>query len=106
MKRPLFNVAICAVLILLANCWLYHACSTWHFSFSEESQPPIWQSLLGWCATIPQIPSLIVAKQAADLFTLSGVQWWLVTSVISILLYCPLVHAWSRKRTFPNATNA
>ena len=107
MKRPLFNVAMCAVLILLANCWLYHAVSTWQPSFGSHSQPHIWQTVLGWCASIPQIPALIAAKLAADAFNLSTFQWSAFTSAVSILIYCPLVYVWSQRRTtLRNATNA
>jgi hypothetical protein len=107
MKHPLFNAAMCAVLILLANCWLYYALSNWQFSFSVDSQAPIWQSALGWCASIPQIPALIVSKLVADTFNFSTFQWSAYTSAISILLYCPLVYVWSQRRTtVRNATNA
>ena len=74
--------------ILLANGWLYHAMS----SFISNSTPDFGKSALTWLAAIPQLPSLMVSKIIGDSFDLPDAAWALVTSMVSILIYFPLLY--------------
>lgn len=80
----------CAAFIFLANGWLSYALSSSTF-FSAE-QPPFWQKALTEIALFSQLPSLPVGKAVAEFFDLSYPTWAIATSVISILIYFPLIH--------------
>jgi hypothetical protein len=89
MKRLLFYVWFGAF-IFLANGWLCYAFSSWKISSSDH--PPIWQDALTEIALISQLPSLPLSKIVADFFDLSYPGLAITTSVISILIYFPLIH--------------
>jgi hypothetical protein len=85
--------------ILLANAWLYHSMSIW---IASDEAPGFGQSILTWFAAIPQFPSLLLSKRIADSFDLSDAGWSAVTSIVSILIYFPLLYlmrrSWERAR--------
>ncbi len=78
-----------AAFVFLANAWLCHEFSSQKI-FSSEL--PIWHSALTHIALISQLPSLPLSKIIADWFGVSYCGWALASSVISIVLYFPLIH--------------
>ena len=76
------------VYIFLANGWLCYVLSSWKFTSSDQ---PIWQSALTEIALVSQLPSLPLSRVVADFFDLSYPGWAITTSVISILIYFPLL---------------
>ena len=77
-------------LIFLANGWLCYVFSSWKISSSDH--PPIWQNALTEIALLSQLPALPLSKVVADFFDLSYPGWAITNSVISILIYFPLIH--------------
>lgn len=87
MKR--FRVYVwLAAFIFVANAWLSYVLPLWKTS----DQLPIWQKGLTWIAVVSQLPSLPLSKIVAEFFDLSYPGWAIATSVISILIYFPLIH--------------
>jgi hypothetical protein len=76
--------------VFLANAWLCYDFSAW--KIPSPSQPPLWQSALTDLALVSQLPSLPLSKIVTEFFDLSYSGWALATSVISILIYFPLIH--------------
>src|SRR5215472_2502795 len=79
-----------AAFVFLANAWLCHEFSSQKI-FSPD-QPSLWQNALTHIALISQLPSLPLSKVVAEFFGLSYCGWALATSVISIVIYFPLIH--------------
>ena len=78
-----------AAFVFLANAWLCHEFSSQKI-FSPD-QPSLWQNALTHIALISQLPSLALSKIVAEFFGLSYSGWALATSVISIVIYFPLI---------------
>lgn len=79
-----------AAFIFAANGWLCYLLSSW--KILSFDQPPIWQNALTWIAVLSQLPSLPLSRIIADFFDLSYPGWAITTSVISILIYFPIIH--------------
>lgn len=79
----------CAAFVFLANAWLCHVFSSQKIYSSEEL--PVWHNALTHIALISQLPSLPLSKIIADWFGVSYCGWALATSVISIVIYFPLI---------------
>lgn len=79
-----------AAFVFLANAWLCHVFSSREIFSSNP--PPIWRNALTHIALISQLPSLPLSRVVADWFDLSYCGWSLATSVISIVIYFPLIH--------------
>lgn len=79
-----------AAFVFLANAWLCHVFSS--REIFSSSQPPLWQNALTGIALISQLPSLMLSRIVADWFGVSYPGWALATSVISIVIYFPLIH--------------
>lgn len=89
--------------VFLANAWLSHVFSSQKI-FSSE-QLPIWHNALTHIALISQLPSLALSKIIAEFFGLSYPGWALATSVISIVIYFPLIELarpWSLRVSMPS----
>lgn len=78
----------CAAFVFLANAWLCHVFSSQKI-FSSDL--PIWHNVLTHIALISQLPALPLSKIIADWFGVSYCGWALATSVISIVIYFPLI---------------
>jgi hypothetical protein len=83
-----------AIYLILANVWLYHYFSTWNvfLNFFRTNQPPEWETLLAVIAGISLLPLLPIAKMMSEFSDVSGVAAIIINSVISILIYIPLIH--------------
>ena len=79
-----------AAFVFLANAWLFYEFSSGKIFSSYE--PPIWQKALTDIALISQFPSLPLSKAITDYFGLSYPAWALASSVISLLIYFPLIN--------------
>jgi hypothetical protein len=79
-----------AAFVFLANAWLCYAFSSTNIFSSNQS--PLWQRVLTDIALISQLPSLPLSRIVADWFGVSYPGWALATSVISVLIYFPLIH--------------
>src|SRR5215471_17710241 len=79
-----------AAFIFVANAWLSYVLPS--SKVFASAQAPIWQVALTWIALISQLPSLPVSKAIADFFHLSYPGWAIATSVISMLIYFPLIN--------------
>ncbi len=84
--------------IILSNACFYHAVYMWVFNLQPE-QPSLvndffgaCEKQLGWSVVIFQFPSLILGRLIANLFNLSLLGWTITNSIISILIYSPLIH--------------
>src|SRR5262249_13829618 len=96
-----------AVFVLLSNTWFCHVMTEWVsardlFTFR---QPASWESplrALTALAMIPQLPSMIVSAAITNVFDLSVLGWGLTTSIVSILIYFPLIHFANRYRQRAN----
>lgn len=88
MKRLRIYVWV-AAFVFLANAWLCYAFSSSNIFSSGQSS--IWQRVLTDIALISQLPSLPFSKIVADWFGVSYPGWAITTSVISILIYFPLI---------------
>ena len=89
MKRFRIYVWV-AAFIFAANAWLSYVLPS-SKSFSPD-QSPMWQVLMTRIAVISQLPSLPVSKAIADFFNLSYPGWAITSSVVSMLIYFPLIH--------------
>ena len=91
-----------AIYLILANAWCYHFFSKWNvFSIFSPDQPPEWEIALAMIAEISLLPSLLIAKIMSEFSDISGVGAVIINSVISILIYIPLIHLtrhWILKR--------
>src|SRR5579862_4879403 len=79
-----------AAFIFAANAWLSYALPSAKVFASDAS--PMWQVALTRIAVISQLPSLPVSKAVAEFFHLSYPGWAIATSVISMLIYFPLIN--------------
>src|SRR5579871_1815725 len=87
MKRSLVYVW-CAAFIFAANAWLSYVLPSKEFL----DQSPFWQVALTRIAVISQLPSLPVSEAVAEFFDLSYPGWAIANSVVSMLVYFPLIH--------------
>jgi len=79
-----------AAFVFLANAWLCYAFSSSNVLSSDLS--PIWQRVLTYITLISQLPALPFSKIIAEWFGVSYPGWALATSVISMLIYFPLIN--------------
>ena len=79
-----------AAFFFVANAWLGYVLPSLKNSSSVE--PPIWQSVLTRIAVITQLPSLPLSKMVAEFFDLSYPGWAITNSVVSMLIYIPLIN--------------
>ena len=92
-----------AAFVFLANAWLSHVFSSQKIYSSE--QLPVWHNALTHIALISQLPSLALSKIIADWFGVSYSGWALATSVISIVIYFPLIELARPWRVRVNVTS-
>jgi hypothetical protein len=79
-----------AAFIFVANAWLGYV---FPFSKNFSSEPaPIWQNVLTRIAVVSQLPSFPLSKVIAEFFDLSYPGWAITNSVVSILIYFPLIN--------------
>lgn len=79
-----------AAFFFVANAWLSYVLPSSRMLSSD--QLPGWENILTRIAVMSQLPSLPLSKIVAEFFDLSYPGWALTTSVMSMLIYFPLIH--------------
>ncbi|SRR5579862_1309419 len=79
-----------AAFFFVANAWLSYVLPSSKMLSSD--QLPIWQNILTRIAVMSQLPSLPISKVVADYFDLSYPGWAITTSIVSVIIYVPLIH--------------
>lgn len=79
-----------AAFFFVANAWLSYVLPS--LKMSSSDQLPIWENVLTRIAVFSQLPSLPISKVIAEYFDLSYPGLAITTSIVSVIVYIPLIH--------------